>query len=454
VKFSKSVFLFRRDFRLADNHGLLNALENSNAVFPLFIFDPRQSSKHAYFSKPGFQFLVESLLDLDDQLNEYGSKLHILEGQPHEVLIKFALDTAAESVYVNRDYTPYSIERDIKIAAALAEQGITFHPVDDALLIPPEHGLKNDGKPYTVFTPFYNRMSASPVAPVRSLPADGGSLASSSTTDDVALVDLLDQSRQSSARGGRRRALAILEKIENFESYERMRNIPSIEGTTRLSAHLKFGTCSVREVYHTLGANFGYDHPLIRQLYWRDFYTHIAFHFPHVFGASFKKQYDRVAWRKNEADFTRWKEGKTGYPIVDAGMRELIATGFMHNRVRMITASFLTKHLLIDWREGERFFAQHLVDYDPSVNNGNWQWSASTGCDAQPYFRIFNPWTQQLKFDPNVVYIKHWVDELRDIPPATIHKIYDHEVPNYPSPIVEHQFARQRALNAFGVLKT
>ncbi len=225
-----------------------------------------------------------------------------------------------------------------------------------------------------------------------------------------------------------------------------------MDATSRLSAHLKFGTCSVREVYYAIVQQLSPEHPLLRQLYWRDFFTHIAFHYPHVFGKAFHPQYDNLVWDNNRGHFQRWAEGTTGFPIVDAGMRELNATGFMHNRVRMIVASFLTKDLHISWRWGERYFAQHLVDYDPAVNNGNWQWAASTGCDAQPYFRIFNPWLQQQKFDPDCQYIYRWIPELNGIPATIIHKWYSKHVDApYPAPMLDHaresQIAKERYKN-------
>ena len=239
--------------------------------------------------------------------------------------------------------------------------------------------------------------------------------------------------------GGRRNGLTILKNIKEFKEYAQTRDIPAFP-TTGLSAHNKFGTLSIREVYYSIKDVLGASHPLIKQLYWRDFYTQIADHFPHVFGHNFLKKYKKLAWRNNTEHFKRWCTGTTGFPIVDAGMRQLNATGWMHNRARMIVASFLTKDLLIDWRWGEFYFAKQLADYDPAVNNGNWQWAASTGCDAQPYFRIFNPWIQQKNFDPQCTYIKQWVPELFDIPPKVIHTLHKNTVSikDYPRPIVDH----------------
>lgn len=447
----RSIFLFRRDLRVHDNSGLIKALKESQEVIPVFNFDPRQTGKHEYFSQPGFQFLMGSLLDLEEQLNRFGSKLQVLKGLPWNSLPTHVKAWGVQAVYANRDYTPFSIERDQKLKNVLAEQGIAFHLIDDALLLPPELGLKDDGTPYTVFTPFYKRNSAIPVSPVQSIPEGLGILSQQSFPGSMDVNNVFESQDQLSATPGRKGALAILQDIRSFSSYGQDRDIPAMNSTTRLSAHLKFGTCSIREAYHFVARTLGYSHPLIRQLYWRDFYTHIAYHFPHVFGAAFKPSYEVVEWEEDPESLNRWKQGETGFPIVDAGIRELLETGFMHNRVRMIVASFLTKHLLIDWREGERYFARYLLDYDPSVNNGNWQWAASTGCDAQPYFRIFNPWLQQTKFDPDATYIKKWIPELKDFSGMQIHQLETVGVTGYPVPMIEHSFARMRAIERYKV---
>jgi deoxyribodipyrimidine photo-lyase len=253
-------------------------------------------------------------------------------------------------------------------------------------------------------------------------------------------------------KGGHEEAISLLRKIKTLENYHEIRNIPAINGTSKLSAHNKFGTLSIREVYSAIVHYFGQEHTLIKELYWRDFFTHIQFHFPHVLGHAFQKKFEHVKWSQNEKHFLSWCEGKTGFPIVDAGMRELNATGYMHNRVRMITACFLVKDLHIDWRWGEKYFAQKLVDYDPAVNNGNWQWAASTGCDAQPYFRIFNPWLQQKKFDPQCLYIKRWIPELVTVDVKTIHSLEKNRetiITNYPSPMINHDKERKITIQLY-----
>ena len=252
------------------------------------------------------------------------------------------------------------------------------------------------------------------------------------------------------ARGGRKNAQKVLNRLADFNDYDTDRDIPAKEATTGLSAHNKFGTVSIREVYHAVTDALGSSHTIIRELYWRDFFSHVAFHFPHIFGHAFHKKYEQLEWENSRKKFKVWCDGKTGFPIVDAGMRQLNVTGFMHNRVRMIVASFLVKDLHIDWRWGEKYFAQNLVDYDPAVNNGNWQWAASTGCDAQPYFRIFNPWIQGKKFDLDCIYIKKWVPELRKYSAKDIHRLEKGgALDGYPEAIVDHSEAKQVAEDMF-----
>jgi deoxyribodipyrimidine photo-lyase len=350
-------------------------------------------------------------------------------------------------VYFNRDYTPFSVKRDLAIQAVCEAAGVPCHVFDDALLNPPGSVIKQSGGPYTVFTPFFNKASLIAVTKPQAF-GKGRFWTRPIKGEDPQALDKVSVAANPSlaVKGGRGEAVALLKKLTAYKNYASQRDVLAEGGTTRLSAHLKFGTVSVREVFQAIQKALGADHPLIRQLYWRDFFTHIAYHFPHVFGGSFYEQYDRIAWSQDEAAFQAWCEGKTGFPIVDAGMRELNATGSMHNRARMITASFLVKDLHIDWRRGERYFAQKLVDYDPAVNNGNWQWAASTGCDHQPYFRIFNPWRQQERFDPDCRYIKRWVSELQALSAKAIHSLYkDGPCLGYPAMIVDHAIQAEEA---------
>jgi deoxyribodipyrimidine photo-lyase len=448
-KYPVSLFIFRRDLRLHDNTALNEALKNSNEVVPCFIFDPRQIDPHPYQSAPGLQFMLQSLKDLQRQFRALGAELKVWRGSPTEVVGQAVSQLKINAVFMNRDYTPFSRRRDEDIQEQCRRLGICFHLLPDALLNEPEQVLKVDQTPYQVFTPFYNHSCRLPVRLPESLSATH--FARSKTGPAPYHFEaLISEEFQPGLAGGREEARSLLEQLEKLAAYNETRDIPSVPGTSRLSPHLKFGTCSVREVFHRVQADLGPDHPLLRQLYWRDFFTHVAYHFPRVFGHAFREKYDAVVWKNDRALFQAWAEGRTGFSIVDAGMRELNATGFMHNRLRMITASFLVKDLHIDWRWGERYFARHLVDYDPCVNNGNWQWAASTGCDAQPYFRIFNPWLQQQKFDPDCRYIYQWIPELRAFPAKQIHR-WDktHCRCNYVNPIVNHRVESERAKRIF-----
>lgn len=444
--YDRSVFIFRRDLRLVDNTALYAAAQESKEVLLCFIFDPRQKN-HDYFSSPGFQFLCESLKDLQNACAEAGSKLFIFSGLPEDVLQDVHANAPIAAVYTNADYTPFSKKRDAKIEAWCKENDIAWHQYDDALLQPGV--LKDDGAPYTVFTPYYRKASQIEVRKPQGIPSCTWFAKILPIESQIPLYEDLPDLH---VHGGRGEALKILGEISHLRDYESSRDTPRLQ-TSGLSAHNKFGTVSIREVYYGIRKALGAFHPLLRQLYWRDFFHMIAINFPSVFGHAFQKKFEGVKWDHDTKNFTMWCEGKTGFPIVDAGMRQLNTTGYMHNRVRMIVASFLTKDLHIDWRWGEKYFAQKLVDYDPCVNNGSWQWAASTGCDAQPYFRIFNPWLQQKKFDPDCEYIKKWVPELRDISIAEIHNEYA-EIKGYVPPIVVHAAEKDIALQRFAITKS
>lgn len=448
-KYPVSLFIFRRDLRLYDNTALNEALAASHQVVPCFIFDSRQIEPHPYQSAPGLQFMQQSLQDLREQFQARGAELTIRHGLPEEVIRQAVSQSKINAVFFNRDYTPFSRQRDEAVLQLCRTLGIDCHVLSDALLNEPEEILKSDQTPYQVFTPFYNNARGRPVSLPEPLPA-ARFARSEAGLDCHPFEAWLREENRPSLKGGRSEALSLLSRLGTLAAYDEIRDYPEAAGTSRLSAHLKFGTCSVREVFHAIQESLGPDHSLLRQLYWRDFFTHIGYHFPRVFGQSFREKYDAVAWANDPVRFQAWTEGRTGFPIVDAGMRELNATGFMHNRLRMITASFLVKDLHVDWRWGERYFARHLVDYDPCVNNGNWQWAASTGCDAQPYFRIFNPWRQQQRFDPGCRYIYRWLPELGAFPPEQIHQ-WDrkHGRCGYPEPIVNHALESERARRAF-----
>ena len=455
----RSLFIFRRDLRLKDNSGLLQALTGSAEVLPAFIFDPRQTGRHPYRSENALPFMIASLRELDRELRAKGSRLYLFQGPAETVVAALLRSEGLGAVYVNRDYTPFSRRRDEAIAAACREKNAAFVSAGDSLLNEPEDVAKSDGGPYTVFTPFFVAACGLEVRTPRANPFGNYYRRAVAAEAGPEVYDrvLSRRNEQLFRRGGRREALRILKTIDRFRSYETTRDLPAVDGTTGLSPHNKFGTISIREFHMAVKGGLGPGHPILRQLYWRDFFTHVAFHFDRVFGHPFHAAYERVLWRDDPGRLKRWQEWTTGFPIVDAGMRQLEATGFMPNRVRMICASFLVKDLHIDWREGERFFATRLEDYDPCVNNGNWQWVASTGCDAAPYFRVFNPWLQQRRYDPEAAYVKRWVPELARADPGLIHRLdrFEGRRPGgYPEPIADHAAESVRTLAMYRRAKT
>lgn len=463
MQFEKSIFIFRRDLRLLDNLALIKACQQSKQVIPIFFFDPRQIGPHPFRSETGLQFLFNSLEELDLELRKLGSSLITLHGSAEDILSQAIKEFKANAIYCSKDYTPFSTKRDSKLASVCKKENVAFFSLPNILLNEPENIRSKTGTPYTIYSYFTKTCSLFSVAePSKVLPKNFGVIIQPSPLPTLTIQQSKERyaSREKISNpfvhGGRTEALKLLSRMSNFADYDEARNFPAISATTGLSAHNKFGTISIREFYHKITQTFSKSHTLCRELYWRDFFTHIAYNFPHVFKGAFNVRYDNVAWEENDEFLEAWQAGLTGFPIVDAGMRELNATGFMHNRVRMIVASFLTKDLLIDWHHGERYFARKLLDYDPSVNNGNWQWAASTGCDAQPYFRIFNPWLQGEKFDKAAEYIKCWIPELSDLSSKQIHRLYDHEIKrpsSYPRPIVEHAEQKIKAQRLFEVIK-
>jgi deoxyribodipyrimidine photo-lyase len=451
--YTRALHIFRRDLRIHDNTALNAALTASEEVVTCFIFNDAQVGPHKHRSANGLCCMIESLEELAQEISSNGGKLLFFHGDPESVVDQAISEMKIDAVFFNKDYTPFSLKRDQGIADLCARRDIACHQFSDALLTEPSTFGKDDGRPYTVYTPFFKRASKNPVPPPTKLAK--GSLSKLRTgIKTVVPKDFWpeESAPERVSKGGRSLALEILSGIKSYTKYDEERNLPALKGTTLLAPHNKFGTVSIREVYHSVADALGVSHTLIRELYWRDFFTHIAWHFPHVFGHAFYRHYDGLQWSKDMKLFNAWCEGRTGFPIVDAGMRELVTTGFMHNRVRMIVASFLVKDLHLSWRWGEALFARHLTDYDPSVNNGSWQWAASTGCDAQPYFRIFNPWLQQKRFDPDCVYIKRWVPELKNMTVKAIHELNDPEKPRperYPHPIVDHAIQKILAEEMF-----
>lgn len=414
---NKSVFIFRRDLRLQDNSGLIAAMEASDSVIPVFIVDPLLVSRWQH-SLARLSFLAQALQNLDQALGHHGSRLQVLHGDPTEVIENLIVSQQIEGVFINRDYTPVARSRDGRLRDVCKKHGVVIKQYGDQLLNEPESVSKIDGLPYTIFTPFFRKARELQIsAPTELVRCQ---FEQDYSTDPLAL-GLLDSYLKHKTAVMPDSKQVTLESIEGLENYDDSKDIPGVQGTTRLSAYLRFGLVSPRQVYRFVLEAHSASHGIIRQLYWRDFYFHIGHHFPYVYHSPFRQKYRNLRWNDNLPGLRLWEEGKTGFPIVDAGMRELAATGYMHNRVRMVVASFLTKNLLLNWQLGEAHFAKHLIDYDPALNNGNWQWSASTGCDAQPYFRVFNPWRQQKRFDADCIYVKRWVPELENLTAKEIH---------------------------------
>ncbi|MCH2197171.1 MAG: DNA photolyase family protein [Flavobacteriales bacterium] len=422
-----NIFWHRRDLRIEDNAGLYKALSNGSPVQPVFIFDKGILNKLST-TDARVVFIHQELARLTNEYEKAGSSLHVYYGTLHDVWPQILKDYPVAKVFCNRDYEPYALERDKSIFSFLQNQDIPLIGSKDHVIFEKSEVVKDDGLPYTVFTPYMKKWKKTLVSGQYDAFDSKGALANLHTGATSQLPSLTSMGFEETSTEFPGRTV----DSELLEVYGDKRDMPSIKGTSRLSLHLRFGTVSIRSL-----ARKGtmYSEKWLNELIWRDFYQMLIFHFPHSVDQAFKAKYDLIPWDNNEDHFNAWCAGKTGYPIVDAGMRELNATGFMHNRVRMIVASFLTKHLLIDWRWGERYFAEKLLDFELASNIGGWQWAASSGADAAPYFRVFNPESQQKKFDPEFKYIRRWVPE--------------YGTPSYPQPIVEHKSARQRAIDTF-----
>ncbi len=428
MKQKVTVFWFRRDLRLHDNHGLYQALRQEFAVLPVFVFDTDILGKLPSKSDARVTFIHNQIQRLKMELEESGSSLRVFFNSPVQAFKELMDEFEIASVFANKDYEPYSRRRDGEIKELLESEGAGFFLYKDQVIFEENEVLNNSGLPYTVFTPYSRKWKAQYSETKIAAAASEQLKTRFLKTSSFSLPSL--EKIGFKPYGKEFPSSEIPEDV--IRNYEKTRDFPYIRGTTRLGIHLRFGTISIREL--TLKAA-GWSEVFLNELIWRNFFSTILWQFPHVADQSFRKEYDRIQWRNNEHEFECWCKGETGYPIVDAGMRELNSTGFMHNRVRMITAGFLTKDLLIDWRWGEAYFAEKLHDYELASNNGNWQWAAGTGCDAAPWFRIFNPETQQKKFDPNSEYIKKWIPE--------------YGTSAYPVPLVEHKQARERALKVY-----
>ncbi len=422
------VFWFRRDLRIDDNHALYEALNTGLPVKIAFIFDT-EIIRNFKSDDVRFSFIFNRLQEINRKLAQYGQSVHLFHGTPTEAFEQMVGRWNMITVFANEDYEPAAQKRDNNINQFLAGKGIEFKTYTDQIVFHPNRVLKPDGKPYTVFTPFGKRWRQR-LSEIQIPVFDSEKLLQLRKERACAVVEL--PKPEGIILTGAKRKAAFPEP-QLIQEYDQKRDYPALDATSRVSVLLRFGLISIRQLAQMAIKE---SNTYLNELIWREFYMSILFHFPHTVNQSFKKRYDAISWNLNEADFQRWCCGETGYPIVDAGMRQLNATGFMHNRLRMITASFLTKHLLIDWRWGEAYFAQKLHDYEQSSNVGGWQWAASTGNDAVPYFRIFNPTLQSKRFDPRNEFIRQWVPEFESL--------------SYPKPMVEHGFARKRALEVYG----
>lgn len=420
-----NIFWFRRDLRLEDNTALFEALSDGKTL-PIFIFDPNILAELPK-DDARVNFIFELLENIQNQLSKENKSLAVFYDEPEKVFQKLIKEHKIEAVFTNRDYEAYAKNRDSKVESLLKSTGISFHTFKDQVIFEQDEVVKDDGTPYVVYTPFSKKWKEKFTAKeVSQHPSE--KMLGQIAKHEYPFLSLKDIGFKKSEI-----------RVENFdvskkiiENYKETRDFPSIDGTSYLSPHLRFGSVSIRQIVKK--ASEFKQETFLNELIWREFFMQILWHFPNTVTESFRPKYDNIKWRNNEKEFKSWCEGKTGYPIVDAGMRQLNATGNMHNRVRMVVASFLCKHLLIDWRWGEAYFAEKLLDYEQSSNIGNWQWAAGSGVDAAPYFRIFNPSEQVKKFDQDFKYIKKWVPEFQDI---------DYK------PIVDHKEARERCLRVY-----
>lgn len=420
------VFWFRRDLRLEDNGGLSRALATGLPVLPVFIFDEDILQQLEDKSDRRVDYIHQALEAINKQLKEFGATLNTFYGSPLAIYKTLHEKYRIHEIYCNRDYEPKAIKRDRTIFEFFKTAGIPFKAIKDQVIFDKNELLKNDGTPYTIYTPYAKKWREKlTTKDLQPLDHKRGLFVQQAYAPIISLEKI----------GFKKTDLTFHPpqlSTHIINNYDKFRDYPALAGTTNLGIALRFGTISIRQC-----VTFARQHNEVwlSELIWREFFMQILYHFPNVVSESFKKNYDGIHWRNNEVEFERWCKGQTGYPLVDAGMRQLNSTGYMHNRVRMVAASFLCKHLLIDWRWGEAYFAQKLNDYDLSANNGNWQWAAGCGCDAAPYFRVFNPIIQAEKFDKKQEYSGQWIPELGSAA--------------YPEPMVAHSFARERALKAY-----
>jgi len=429
MKKKVNIFWFRRDLRLDDNVGFYEALKSDHPVLPIFIFDTEILEKLPE-DDARVLFIYETLQKMRTTLqNEHNSSIALFHGKPIDIYKDLVNDYTINSVFTNHDYEPYAKTRDEAISTFLSKHNINFKTFKDQVIFEKNEVTKSDGKPYLVYTPYMKRWKETFKTHNLEILYTNSyleNLVEHSRLPNLSLSEIgFKKSNQEITPYNVTPSL--------IQEYEDTRNFPAKDSTSRLGPHLRFGTVSIRKIVKKAIAEK--NEIFWQELIWREFFTQILWHFPHTKTSSFKSKYDRIEWRNDETEFKTWCEGKTGYPLVDAGMRQLNQTGFMHNRIRMLVGSFLCKHLLIDWKWGEAYFAEKLHDYEMASNIGNWQWVAGSGVDAAPYFRIFNPTTQIKKFDKDLNYIKKWVPDFQEL--------------TYPKPMVDHKFARERCLDSY-----
>ena len=456
-----NIFIHHRDIRYQDNTTLSSMSNEVNNIIPIFIFPPEQidENKNKYFSNNLVQFMCESLFELEKKYKKKDGNLQYFKGDNIEVLKEIHKKYKIANIGFNVDYSPYAKNRDSSIIKWAKNENINIFTEEDMLLqnlLNGETKSKNSGEPYKVFTPFMKFLRSTYKVKKIIKKTPKMSKKSIPTKHSIKIKDVkkfYQENKELNVKSGRKEGMKKLKAIKSQQKYDKMRNFMTYN-TTHLSAYINLGIISIREVYHHCLDILGKNNGIITELYWRDFYYNILHFYPHVVGNSFKEKYDNIKWRNDKKEFKAWCEGRTGFPIVDACMKQMNNTGFMHNRGRMIVASFLTKDLLIDWKWGEKYFATQLQDYNISANNGGWQWASGTGTDSQPYFRIFNPWSQSKTYDKDCEYIKYWLPELKDIENKDIHtwdKSYiKYKNIEYPKPIVDHKKER---LNTLAVYK-
>lgn len=447
-----SLFIFRRDFRIKDNTGLFNCIKESDNIYPIFIFTPEQIKNNKFKSNNAVQFMIESLKYLSKKIN-----ITFCYGDYISVITDICRKNNINKIFTNTDYTKYALKREKDIENFTKKNNIEFYYFHDVCLFEPGTILTSGGKTYQKFTPFYNECMKKNPPNLLKMKDIKGKTKLSKTKYKIKKSQMDNYYKHNdllNVKGGRKEALRILTGLNKFKNYEDTRNLLPIE-TTQLSGYIKFGCVSIRECYHKMKSIFGKKHPLIRQLIWRDFYYHLGNGFIDRFGKSLKPKYDNIKWDVNNSRLQKWKDGNTGYPIVDACMKQINTTGYMHNRGRLIVASFLVKNLQINWEAGEKYFAQTLLDYDVLVNNGNWQWVSGSGADSMPYFRIFNPWTQSEKFDKECEYIKYWLPNLKEVENKHLHNWekfyteYDLKEIDYVKPMIDYKESREKTLKMY-----